>query len=221
MPSDIEGIATQIRGKLTDRTRMEIDPSDLQEDLRGAAVLIPVIDRPDGPTLLFVQRTDRVPTHKGQIAFPGGALEPEDAGPVEAALRETDEEVALEPDRVEVIGMLDDLLTVTSFVITPVVGIIRNPPDEYVIEEFEVEHAFETPLAHLLDESNLRIERFDWDKVPPGAPVEALRRIRWPDLGHEVNEKDFPMFFFDTPHGTVWGATAVILKQFLQTTFGF
>ena len=219
--ADIEGITSAIRNKLSSRSRFDA-PRDEVGDLqiRDAAVLIGVLNRDAGPSLLFVERTDRVPTHKGQIAFPGGAIE-EGESVEDAALREAHEEVALAAERVEVVGWLDDLLTVSNFIITPVVGIVREPPDSYVKQEFEVENVFETPLSHLLDPANFRTERVSWELVPPSAPIDLLRKIRIPALDWDPNADDFPMFFFDTPDGTIWGATAVILKQFLTITFGF
>lgn len=219
--TDIESIRSTIRDKLSSRSRFDAPREETGDiSIRDAAVLIPVVNREAGPSLLFVERTDKVPTHKGQIAFPGGAIE-EGESVDEAALREAHEEVALPTESVEVLGYLDDLLTVSNFIITPVVGVVREPPAEYIKQEFEVENVFETPLSHLLDPANFRTERVSWDLVPPTAPVELLRKLRIPALDWDPNAKDFPMFFFDTPDGTIWGATAVILKQFLAVNFDF
>src|SRR6266545_4274657 len=117
---------------------------------RPAAVLVPLLDRPTGPTLLFTRRTDRVPSHKGEISFPGGAREPgEDA--VRAALREADEEVGLPTEAVEPLGALDDVPSIARFVVTPVVAAIRAPPARFRTAEFEVHEPFELPLASLRD----------------------------------------------------------------------
>ncbi|WP_416897285.1 MAG: CoA pyrophosphatase [Minwuia sp.] len=121
--------------------------------LREAAVLVPIIDRPDGPTVLLTRRTAHLSSHAGQISFPGGRREERDPSPEATALRETEEEVGIDPSLVDVVGMLDIYTTVTNYAVTPVVGIVapdfRPKPDPY-----EVAEVFETPLAFLLDSKN-------------------------------------------------------------------
>jgi len=127
--------------------------------LRPAAVLVPLIDHADGITILLTQRTAHLTAHAGQISFPGGRIEEDDADEVAAALRETEEEVGLPRERVRVIGRLDTYITGTGFEITPVVGII-DPPFPLAIDPFEVEEAFEVPLSYILDRRNhQRVER--------------------------------------------------------------
>jgi 8-oxo-dGTP pyrophosphatase MutT (NUDIX family) len=121
--------------------------------LRPAAVLVPLIDRAEGMTVLLTQRTAHLSAHAGQIAFPGGRIEADDANAVAAALRETEEEVGLPRDRVAVIGRLDTYVTGTGFEIAPIVGLIR-PPYPLEIDPFEVAEAFEVPLAYVLDPRN-------------------------------------------------------------------
>lgn len=134
----------------------DLNPDMLPEcSLRGAAVLVPLIDRPDGMTVLLTRRTDTLPTHAGQISFPGGCLEPQDADAVAAALRETQEEVGLPPERVAVIGRLDTYVTRTGFEVTPVVGLVE-PPVPLAPDPAEVAEVFEAPLAFLLDRANHR-----------------------------------------------------------------
>jgi 8-oxo-dGTP pyrophosphatase MutT (NUDIX family) len=118
--------------------------------LRHAAVLVPIVDRPEGATVLLTQRTKHLSNHAGQVSFPGGRVEPTDSGPVEAALREAEEEIGLAPHFVEVVGRLDEYETGTGFHITPVVGLVR-PGFTLVLDAFEVEAAFEVPLDHVLD----------------------------------------------------------------------
>src|SRR5512138_2038551 len=109
---------------------------------RPAAVLVALLDRPAGPTLLFTRRTEHVPSHKGEISFPGGAREPgEDARA--AALREAEEEVGLAPALAEPLGTLDDVPSIARYVVTPVVAAVRAPPAAFRPAEFEVLEPFE------------------------------------------------------------------------------
>jgi len=123
------------------------------DKLLPAAVLVPVIERPEGLTVLFTQRTAHLNDHAGQVSFPGGRCELTDASPVFTALRETEEEIGLERGRVEVLGLLPESRTGTGFSVTPVVGLVR-PPFELVLDSFEVAEVFETPLSFLLDPAN-------------------------------------------------------------------
>jgi 8-oxo-dGTP pyrophosphatase MutT (NUDIX family) len=116
-------------------------------------VLVPVIDRHDGLTVLFTRRTAHLQDHAGQISFPGGRVEASDTSPSDTALREAVEEIGLERERVEVLGQLSDYVTVTGYRVTPVIGVI-NPPFSLRIDEFEVAEVFEAPLAFLLDPAN-------------------------------------------------------------------
>ena len=118
-----------------------------------AAVLVPLIRRPDGLTVLLTQRTAHLKDHAGQISFPGGRAEPEDADPTATALRETFEEVGLPADRVRVIGRLDTYMTGTGYEVAPVVGLIE-PPFPVSPDPFEVAEVFEVPLAFLVDPAN-------------------------------------------------------------------
>jgi 8-oxo-dGTP pyrophosphatase MutT (NUDIX family) len=133
--------------------------TDRRDAFTPAAVLVPIVRR-DDPTVLLTKRTDTLRSHAGQVAFPGGRIDPgEDA--VAAALREAMEEVALPPAEVEVIGRADDYETGSGYRITPVVGLI--PPDlPLVPAESEVAAVFEVPLSHLLDPRNHRLEVAMW-----------------------------------------------------------
>ncbi len=121
--------------------------------LTPAAVLVPIVARPDGPTILLTQRTDHLPDHPGQISFPGGRIEPGDRDEVDAALRETEEEVGLARDHVEVLGRLDDYAVRTGYLVTPVVGLV-SPPFELTPDPIEVAEIFEVPLGFLLNSAN-------------------------------------------------------------------
>jgi 8-oxo-dGTP pyrophosphatase MutT (NUDIX family) len=120
---------------------------------RRASVLVPIVMRPDALTVLFTRRTEHLKTHSGQIAFPGGGAEPGDASPEATALRETHEEIGLDPARVELLGRLSDYHTRTDYRVTPVVGVVA-PPFELRLDAREVDEAFEVPLAFLLDPAN-------------------------------------------------------------------
>ena len=118
-----------------------------------AAVLIPLVQRPQGLTILLTMRTDHLSNHAGQVSFPGGRSEPFDVSPVATALRETEEEVGLSRAHIEVLGCLPDYLTGTGYRVTPVVGLV-TPPFELRADPSEVAEIFEVPLAFLMDGLN-------------------------------------------------------------------
>jgi 8-oxo-dGTP pyrophosphatase MutT (NUDIX family) len=159
--------------------------------LTPAAVLVPLVDHPQGMSVLLTQRTAHLSAHAGQISFPGGRMEETDPDAVAAALRETEEEVGLPRDRVEVIGRLDTYVTGTGFEITPIVGIVA-PPMPISIDPFEVAEAFEVPLAFILDRRNhQRIER---------------------DMG--AHSRSYYVLPYDGRN--IWGATAGILVNLAE-----
>ena len=125
-----------------------------------AAVLVPVVDRPD-PTVILTLRPETMRKHPGQISFPGGRIDPGDDGPVAAALREAEEEIGLPRDRVEVIGLADLYCTITGFEVIPVVGVI--PPGlDLSPHPGEVAALFEAPLHYLLDPAHQRVREVEW-----------------------------------------------------------
>ena len=142
--------------------------------LRAASVLIPVIEREAGLTVLFTRRTEHLLAHAGQISFPGGGVEPDDDSPIATALRETEEEIGLHRRHVEILGCLREHPTATGYRITPIVGLVR-PPFELRLDEYEVAGIFEVPLVFLLDPANHRRDsmirdgrRREFDAVPYG-----------------------------------------------------
>ena len=185
----LRALRAQLDAGLSRRPRVALDRSDLV----SAAVLVPITDRDGRPHLVFTKKSDSVPHHKGQFSFPGGVVEQRDASRVEAALREAWEEIRLPADAVEVLGLLDDTETrATSFIITPVVGIVTERVD-FVPDGREIERVIEVPLDRLADPSIFRAETWTRDG-------EA----------HEV------YFYQVAPDDVVWGATARIVKQFLD-----
>jgi len=170
-----------------------IDPEHLPElrklmppSLSAAAVLMPIIDRPDGLSLLLTRRASALKKHAGQISFPGGRLETADAGPLAAALRETEEEIGLSREFVTIAGYLRPQVIITGYWVVPVVGFVQ-PGFDLRLDAAEVEEAFEVPLAHVLD--------------------PAQRRQRDRQIGR------FTLKSTEIPYGdhVIWGATAGML----------
>jgi len=124
-----------------------------EEKLVPAAVLVPMVERREGITVLLTQRTNHLAHHAGQVSFPGGHVEDDDGSPEETALRETEEEVGLHRRHVEVIGRLDQYRVRTGFSVTPVVGLV-TPPFDVKPDPFEVAEVFEVPLEFLMDPAN-------------------------------------------------------------------
>lgn len=158
------------------------------ETWRPASVLVPLVDRASGVTVLLTQRTDDMPSHAGQISFPGGRRQAGDADAIATALRETEEEVGLARQFIQVIGTLDLYRTGTGYEITPVIGIVTSG---FTIraDPREVADVFEVPLEHFLDEVNHKIGSRTWQ-------------------GRERR-------YYAMPYGEryIWGATAGMLKN--------
>ncbi len=150
-------------GRAASRSDYDLNPGLRSEGvaLRPAAVLVPVIDGPDGATVLMTRRSDTLASHTGQIAFPGGRLDPGETA-VEAALREAREEVALDTAEVEVLGLCDTYQTGTGFLITPVVGWLRYTPATTPAPG-EVAEVFEVPWDFLMDPANHRKDSLERD----------------------------------------------------------
>jgi 8-oxo-dGTP pyrophosphatase MutT (NUDIX family) len=183
----VETLVARTRARLAGRARRVVAPGPLIR----AAVLVPIVDHGEA-FLVFAQRTHHVGQHAGQISFPGGRVDPGDADDLRAALREAHEEVGLAPAAVEPLGMLDDTETfATQYVITPWVGAVRGPvvwqPDGH-----EIETVIEVPVAALLAEGCFRVE--SWER----------------------NGVTRDVYFYEYEGTTIWGATARILKQYLD-----
>lgn len=158
----------------------------------GAGVLLLLHAHPDGPNVVFQKRTESVRDHKGQISFPGGGTDPEDENALATALRETHEEIGVLPAHIEVLGQLDDMVTVSNFRVTPFVGWLSNYPYEWRFSDAEVAYLLEVPLAHLLHPSTL---------VPD-------RRL--------INGREYVFSSYQWRDDLIWGATARMLTNFLD-----
>jgi len=167
-----------------------------RKDLIDASVLIPIIDRPQGLSILFTQRSQNLKHHPGQVSFPGGRAETNDRDTVATALRECQEEIGLRPERVNILGRLETCLTGTGFKVTPIVGLVEEPLALQLAPD-EVAEIFEVPLPLLLENDRYRT---DYVKLPNG---EART-----------------FYIFDYPDRYIWGATAkmlVNLRNLLQS----
>jgi 8-oxo-dGTP pyrophosphatase MutT (NUDIX family) len=142
------------REERTERGDHDLNPGMAKPtELVPAAVLVPIVERQGGLTILLTQRTDHLSAHAGQISFPGGRMEDIDASVEDAALRETEEEVGLRRQHIELVGQLDLYVTRTGFEVTPVVGIV-TPPFAIKPDPFEVAEVFEVPLSFIIDPKN-------------------------------------------------------------------
>lgn len=165
------------------------------EDLIPAAVLVPLVDRPDGLTVMLTQRTAHLNDHAGQISFPGGRVEPEDPSHRDAALREAQEEVGLPPENVDVIGRLDPYIVRSGYRVTPIVGFV-NPPFDVRPDPFEVAEVFEVPLSFVLDSGNHETD----------------------SRTHEGIERTFYVLPYENRY--IWGATAGMLVNLYDVLVG-
>jgi 8-oxo-dGTP pyrophosphatase MutT (NUDIX family) len=164
--------------------------SDADKPLVPASVLVPLVVRADALNLLLTQRTAHLHDHAGQISFPGGRVDPEDADAIATALRETEEEIGLARRHVEIIGALPDYVTGTGFRVTPVVALV-HPPFELTADEFEVAEIFEVPMSFLMNGANHQRR----SAILPSRPERRS--------------------FYAMPFGDyfIWGATAAMLRN--------
>lgn len=162
--------------------------------LKDAAVLVPVVDRGEEARVIFTQRTSKLRKHSGQIAFPGGGIDPEDASPEQAALREAEEEIGLSRDHVEVVARLPHYLSLTGFRITPVLSVVR-PGFALALNPDEVDEVFEVPLSWLMD---------------PGHHQRGTRPFAGADR-----------FYYRMPYQgrDIWGITASIVRTIYERLY--
>jgi 8-oxo-dGTP pyrophosphatase MutT (NUDIX family) len=162
--------------------------------LRDAAVLIPVVDHGPEASVILTKRAEKLASHSGQVAFPGGRIDPTDISPEAAALRETEEEIGLGADHIEVIGRMPDYVSGSGYRIAPVLSIVR-PGFHLTLNEHEVDAAFEVPLRFLMDPAN-----------------------------HAQNSREFDSrvwVYYDMPYGDqrIWGVTAGIIRTLYERLY--
>ncbi|ESZ18983.1 CoA pyrophosphatase [Mesorhizobium sp. L48C026A00] len=166
----------------------------LAKALRDAAVLIPVVDHGRDATVLLTKRAEKLRSHSGQVAFPGGTIDPTDPSPEAAALRETFEEIGLGQDRVEIIGRMPDYVSGSGYRIAPVLGIVR-PDFSLTLNSEEVDAAFEVPLRFLMDPANHGRDSRMWN--------------------------DLEWVFYEMPYDgqRIWGVTAGIIRTLYERLY--
>jgi 8-oxo-dGTP pyrophosphatase MutT (NUDIX family) len=190
------------------------EPALGQRAPQAAAVLVPIVMRGEQgnePHLLLTQRTQHLSSHAGQIAFPGGKVDPDDQSVEHAALREAEEEVGLTAEYVEVLGQLPSYITGTSFHITPVVALV-SPNHTLQTNAYEVEFAFEVPLSFLMDPANHRLHQWEnngvqrqWYSMPYRPATTKLSN------GSNASNASNP----ETEY-FIWGATAGMIRNFYR-----
>lgn len=196
-----------MKERIAERLRGTRPPGDVEREARAAlppdvaarlfpgplvpaAVLVPIVERETGLSVLLTRRAEHLRDHPGQVSFPGGRIEPADAGALEAALRESREELGLDSARIEIAGYLPVQAVVTGFAVTPVVGFVASPL-ALRLDPLEVAEAFEVPLRHLMS---------------PGAAVVGVRRAQG---------VEWPVWEFPWEGRRIWGATAHILRSLI------
>ncbi|GER82043.1 coenzyme A pyrophosphatase [Thermogemmatispora aurantia] len=194
--SSINEVVTTLRSRLAppDQALSTAPPPEIaSRPLRRAAVLLPLFEAEGLPCLLLIRRAPTLRTHSGEIAFPGGSVDPQDRDPVMTALREAQEELGLPPERSEVLGLLSPSFTlVTNFWITPVVAFLPAGPGPLTPQASEVAEVIRAPLPALADPRIFHSEVWD---------TSGLRRV---------------VYFYDYGPYRIWGATARILHQLLS-----
>jgi len=165
-----------------------------RNDLRAAAILVPVVDRGPEATVILTKRAEALRNHSGQVAFPGGRIDEDDAGPEAAALREAHEEIGLLADHVEIVGRMPDYVSGSGYRIAPVLSVVR-PDFALTINREEVDDAFEVPLRFLMDPANHARDSRMWG--------------------------DREWFYYDMPYGgqRIWGVTAGIIRTLYERLY--
>lgn len=164
---------------------------DVDDTLRLAATLCPIIERKDGLSVILTRRAENLRAHPGQISFPGGKIDPADPSPLDAALREAEEEIGLKADQVRVSGSLHPYPTGTGFLVTPFIGFIE-PTFQAIADPTEVAEVFEVPLNFVMDRENYRRESYSRDGKSRHFYVIMVREYR------------------------IWGATAGMLRELAE-----
>jgi 8-oxo-dGTP pyrophosphatase MutT (NUDIX family) len=187
MTFDLERLRASLLSEPLSGHFVQEDGAD-DQSLTPAAVLFPIVLRDGGQTVLLTQRTAHLRDHAGQISFPGGRVEAEDLSPSHTALRETEEEIGLPRERIEILGFLPEYRTGTGFRVTPVVALVQ-PPFDLRPDPFEVAEVFEVPLAFLLDPANHQ--------------------------QHSLHYRGALRNYFAMPYGDyfIWGATAGMIRS--------
>lgn len=190
--SHMDDLPVLIQQRLATRMRRVID----DPQMRRASVLLPLYRDAGETYAIFTRRTDTVEHHKGQISLPGGAEDEGDAGPLDTALRETEEELGIPRAQVRILGTLDDVYTVVSgFVITPFVGLVPHPVPLRINPQ-EIAEILSVPLSTFRDPANLRVEERERE-----------------------GERILVYFYYHGQH-EIWGATGRIMKGFIDIVFG-
>jgi len=173
-------------------------PQSLKEGrFKPAAVLVPIQERAEGDTLVLTQRAERLNSHRGQVAFPGGRVDSRDAGPLAAALRESHEEIGIDPRHVRILGQLDQVTAASNYLVTPFVGLIPSPY-EFSLNPEETAAVFSVPISALLEPGCFSMEPRPFSSDRPG-----------------------PIYHFYYEGWDIWGATARIIIQLLELAYGF
>lgn len=162
---------------------------------KPAAVLVPIQERADGDHLVLTQRAERLSHHSGQVAFPGGRVDAQDHGELAAALRETQEEIGVEPNHVRVLGQLDQVTAAYDFIVTPFVGVVPFPY-EFRLNRAETAAVFSVPLRELLKPDCVTVD-------------------------DRLSRRGDPIYHFRYQEWDIWGATARIIVQLLELVYGF
>lgn len=189
---DYQKAIQQITHTLTHR-----QPHQLQvPDFMPAAVILPFFNKNNEAYLLFTLRTDKVLHHKGQVSFPGGAWEKQDKTLADTALRETEEEVGIPRNMLNIIGQLDDFPTISDFLVTPFAATLPYPYPKSINED-EVAELLEVPLDLFLT-----------------ADFFEMKEKRYGD-------KSYPVYYYHWEHAVIWGVTGYIINRFIEQVFGF
>lgn len=159
-PEQMNGLG-QLRDQRVEHDLNEKDVAEMAKDLRLAAVLVPLVEHVDEPSILLTRRADHLEKHSGQVAFPGGKVEDDDESPITAALREAEEEIGLDRSYVEIAGVLDTYQTGTGFLILPVVGFVR-PGFTLTPDTNEVADVFEVPAHIALSAASYKADQGEW-----------------------------------------------------------